>query len=100
MSTGKLNLLICSKTNSKDRQCLHDFQIYGEDCELLFQEIQNNVQLSLSFKVVSIINKNNYGKIFNQRRPVDLQYFYIRRNCSIMKCYVRDVYMEWDTSPK
>ena len=46
MSTGKLNWLICSRANSKDRQYLHAFQIYEGNCESLFQEIQNNVQVS------------------------------------------------------
>ena len=45
MSTDKLNLPICSRA-SKDRQYLHALQIYEGNCESLFQEIQNNVQLS------------------------------------------------------
>ena len=40
------------------------------------------------------------GKFLMKGEPVDLQYLHIRRNCSVMKYYVRDVYMEWDTSPK
>ena len=52
----------------------------------------------LSFKAQPI--KTIMEKFLNKEEPGGSQYLHIRRNCSIMKCYVRDVYVEWDTSPR
>ena len=52
----------------------------------------------LSFKAQPI--KTIMEKFLNKEEPGGSQYLHIRRNCSIMKYYVRDVYVEWDTSPR
>ena len=51
-------------------------------------------------KLLAQLIKTITEKFLIEEEPERLQYFHIRRNWSIMKCYVRDVYMEWNTSPK
>ena len=46
-------------------------------------------------KLLAQLIKTITEKFLIKEEPEGLQYFHIRRNCSVMKYYVRGVYMEW-----
>ena len=58
------------------------------------------VAISEVSKLLAQLIKTITEKFLIKEEPERLLYFHIRRNWSIMKCYIRDVYMEWNKSPK